>query len=107
MNDDERMYENWRTKMLTLMFALLLLAGLFVVFTILTGGFLLYILLVVVAVAALAGLQYLVWTLFARMYWGRSLSEYIEEERQEMNAREPEEDVALWEEDDPRRPRHF
>jgi hypothetical protein len=104
--DEQTDYQRRRERYMVVFFTAFLVFGLLVTFTILTGGFLIWLLIAVVAIAAVAGGQYLLWTLFSHVFMGRSLSEYIEEERQEMEAREPSEPEE-WEADDPRRPRHY
>jgi hypothetical protein len=94
-----------RELLLTIVFGSIGIVGLLIVFTVLTGGFLLYILAVVFGLFVFGALQYLVWNGFSRLYFGRSLSQYIADEREELEAREPLE-TESYEPDDPRRPRH-
>ena len=96
-DDDYNTYQRRRETFLTVFLAgFTLIASLYVV-TLLTGGFLIYILLVVAACAAVGVFHYLL--------WGRSLSEEVAGEREEMEGREQgEEEWGLY---DPRRPRHF
>jgi hypothetical protein len=95
---DEDNYRRRRETLLSVMLAAFVLFGLFLVFTILTGGFLLYI-LAVVAVAGLVGaLHYLL--------WGRALTEKTAWKREEMEAEERAADEGEWL-DETRRPRHY
>ncbi len=98
MDEDEILYRKRREKMLVVSFGFIGLFGLLVTFTVLTGGFLLYILLVGGVMAAFGAFHYLL--------WGRMLSENTAGEREELEARERAE-AESWEQDDPRRPRHF
>jgi hypothetical protein len=97
--DDPDLYQRRRQTFLTLFLAGLTLFGLLFVFTILTGGFLLYILLVV-AVAGLVGAMHY-------FLWGRAFTEQTAGEREELEAQErAEEDDGGWL-DETRRPRHY
>jgi hypothetical protein len=88
-------YQRRRQSFLTVFFAAFVLIGLLLVFTILTGGFLLYILAVVAVAGAVGAVHYLL--------WGRALSERTAGEREEMEM----EDRAAEELDETRRPRHY
>jgi hypothetical protein len=96
MDDDS--YQRRRQTFLTVFLAGLALIGLFFVFTILTGGFLLYVLGVVAVAAVVAGMHYFL--------WGRAYTEQTAGEREEMEARErTDDDEDGW--DETRRPRHY
>jgi hypothetical protein len=98
--DDHDTYRRRRETVLTIFLAGAALIGLLFVFTILTGGFLIYILLVLAAAGVVAGLHYLL--------WGRAYTEATAGEREEMEA---EERAAADDEggffDETRRPRHY
>jgi hypothetical protein len=98
--DDHDLYQRRRQTFLTFGLAAFTLLGLLVVFTILTGGFLLYVLLVVAVAAAIGGMHYLL--------WGRSFTEQTAGEREELEAQEraEEDDDGGWL-DETRRPRHY
>jgi len=99
MDDEPDTYRRRRETFLTVFFAAFALFGLLIVFTILTGGFLLYILLVVAAAGLLGGLHYLL--------WGRAYTEQTAGQREEMEAadRAAEDEDGLT--DETRRPRHY
>jgi fatty acid desaturase len=97
--DDDELYRRRRETLLVVSFAGIAVFGLLFVFTILTGGFLLYLILVVAVVAMIGGFHYLL--------WGRALTEQTAGDREEMEA---EEEGAAREEgffDETRRPRHY
>jgi hypothetical protein len=98
MDGDQGRDQQRREKFLVVLFAGMGAFGLFAVFTFLTGGFLIYILAVVAVGAGVAWFHYLL--------WGRGLSQNLAGEREELEAQERAE-AEDWEEDDPRRPRHF
>jgi hypothetical protein len=98
--DDHDSYRRRRETFLTIFLAGTVLLGLLFVFTILTGGFLIYVLAVVAAVGMVAGLHYLL--------WGRAYTEATAGEREEMEAEEraaADDDEGFL--DDTRRPRHY
>ncbi len=94
--DDEN-YRRRRETFLTVFFAGFALFGLFVVFTILTGGFLLYVLGVVAVAGVVAGMHYFL--------WGKAYTEETAGEREELEAQEGGADEDGW--DETRRPRHY
>jgi hypothetical protein len=97
--DDDDLYRRRRETVLVVSFAMIAVFGLLFVFTILTGGFLIYLLLVVAVVGLIGGAHYLL--------WGRSYTERTAGDREEMEA---EEQAAAQEEgffDETRRPRHY
>ncbi len=98
--DDHDTYRRRRETFLAVLLAAVTLFGLLLVFTILTGGFLLYILLVVAVAGMVAGFHYLL--------WGRAYSEATAGEREELEAEEraarDDDDGFL---DETRRPRHY
>jgi hypothetical protein len=97
--DDPDLYQRRRQTFLTFFLAGLTLFGLLFVFTILTGGFLLYILLVVAVAGLVGALHYFL--------WGRAFTEQTAGEREELEAQErAEEDDGGWL-DETRRPRHY
>ena len=98
--DDHDTYRRRRETFLTLALAGIVVFGLLFVFTILTGGFLLYVLLVVAAAGLVAGVHYLL--------WGRAYMEETAGEREEMEAEEraaADDDGGFL--DETRRPRHY
>lgn len=97
-HEDELLARRRREKVLVISFGFLVVAGLLVAFTILTAGFLLYVLVVAGAVALFGVFHYLL--------WGWAMSEDVAGEREELEAQERAE-RELWDEDDPRRPRHW
>jgi hypothetical protein len=96
--DDPDLYQRRRQTFLTFFLAAMTLFGLLVVFTILTGGFLLYVLLVMAVGGAIAGAHYFL--------WGRAYTEQTAGEREEMEAQERDEEGDEWL-DETRRPRHY
>jgi hypothetical protein len=96
MDDDS--YQRRRETFLTVFLAAIVLFGMLLVFTILTGGFLLYVLAVVAVGGVIGGMHYLL--------WGRTYTERTAGEREEL---EREERAAAGDEwlDDTRRQRHY
>ncbi len=90
-------YQRRRQTFLTIFMAAIFVFGLLFVFTILTGGFLLYVLLVVGVAALIGGAHYLL--------WGRAYTEATAGEREELEAQEGGADEDGW--DETRRPRHY
>jgi hypothetical protein len=95
---DDFGYRRKRQTFLAVFLGSVFLIGLLFVFTILTGGFLIYILAVVAVVAVVGGLHYLL--------WGRAMMEGTAGEREELEERERGEDEGEWL-DETRRPRHY
>ena len=96
--DDENLYQRRRETFLAVLMAVVVLFGLLVVFTILTGGFLLYILLVVGVAGVFAAMHYFL--------WGRAFTEATAGEREEMEAQDRAAEEEGWT-DETRRPRHY
>ncbi len=97
--DDDELYRRRRETLLVVSFVGIAVFGLLFIFTILTGGFLIYLLAVVAVAAIIGGLHYLL--------WGRALTERTAGDREEMQA---EEEAAAREDgffDETRRPRHY
>jgi hypothetical protein len=97
--DDHDLYQRNRQTFLTVFLGTIVLFGLLLVFTILTGGFLLYVLAVVGAAGLFAAMHYFL--------WGRALTEATAGEREEMEAQDraaQQDDGWL---DETRRPRHY
>jgi hypothetical protein len=97
--DDNDTYRRRRETFLTVFLAALVGIGLLLVFTILTGGFLIYILAVVVVVGMVAGMHYLL--------WGRAYTQATDGRREEMEAQERADDEDGYFVDETRRPRHY
>ena len=96
---DDADYRNKRETMLVVLGSAVAIMSLVVVFTFLTGGFLTYILGGVAAVAALGGINYLL--------WGRAMTQNTAGDREEMELREQSERSQRdWSPDDPRSSRH-
>jgi hypothetical protein len=95
---DDHDYQRRRQTLLTVFLAGFLLIGLLVVFTILTGGFLLYVLLVLAVGGGIAALHYFL--------WGRAYLEKTAGEREELEAQDRAGDEGEWL-DETRRPRHY
>jgi hypothetical protein len=96
MDDDT--YQRRREMFLTVALAAIALTGLLVVFTILTGGFLLYILAVVAVAAGIGAMHYLL--------WGRAYTQQTAGEREEMEQEDRAAEGDEWL-DETRRPRHY
>src|SRR5205807_2481 len=96
--DEFENYRRRRETFLTVFLGGIFLVGLLAVFTILTGGFLLYVLLVVAAAGLVGGLHYLL--------WGRARVERTAGEREELEAQERAAQGDEWL-DETRRPRHY
>jgi hypothetical protein len=94
MQPDYKAEGQRREAMLAVMLAVL--GGVFAL-VLLTGGFLLYLLLAAAGVAVLGGLHYLL--------WGRLMSEETAGEREEAELRDRAE-LQEWDLPEPRRPRH-
>lgn len=97
MDDEHDTYRRRRETFLTIFLGGVVLIGLLFVFTILTGGFLIYILAVVAVAGLIGAVHYLL--------WGWAYTEETAGEREEMEAQ----DRAAEEEglDETRRPRHY
>jgi Flp pilus assembly protein TadB len=97
--DDPDLYQRRRQTFLAVFLAALTLFGLLIVFTILTGGFLLYVLLVLAVAGGIGGMHYLL--------WGRAYTERTAGEREELEAQERAADDDDGWLDETRRPRHY
>jgi hypothetical protein len=97
---DEDTYQRRRETFLSVFLGCTILIGLLFVFTILTGGFLLYIMAVLAVATVVGWMHYLL--------WGRALTQQTAGDREEMEAREraEEDDDGGWL-DETRRPRHY
>jgi hypothetical protein len=97
-DDDYTTYQRRRQTFLTVLLAGIVLFGLCFVFTILTGGFLIYILAVVAVAGLVGGLHYLL--------WGRAMTEETAGEREELETQDRAAEDDGWL-DETRRPRHY
>jgi threonine/homoserine/homoserine lactone efflux protein len=97
--DEHDTYRRRRETFLSVFLAAVVLIGLLFVFTILTGGFLIYVLAAVLGLVVVGGMHYLL--------WGQAYTERTAGEREELEAQER---AAADEEgffDETRRPRHY
>jgi hypothetical protein len=99
MDDEHDRYQGRRQTFLALFLGGIALIGLLFVFTIVTGGFLLYVLAVVAIGGVIGGMHYLL--------WGRSFTEETAGEREEMEASDRATDDEDGYYDETRRPRHY
>jgi hypothetical protein len=97
MDDDG--YRRHRETLLTVFFVAAGGIGLLFVFTILTSGFLLYVIAVVAVAGVVGWMHYLL--------WGRAMTERTAGEREEVEAQERDEDDEGGWLDETRRPRHY
>ncbi len=95
---DDLAYRRKRQTFLAVFLGAVFVIGLLFVFTILTGGFLIYIIAVVAVAAVIGGLHYLL--------WGKAMMEGTAGEREELVEREGAEEEE-WGLDETRRPRHY
>lgn len=96
MEPEETEYQRRREASLAIMLALFLLGGFLLFLAVITGGFFLWVYLIVALIGLVGFFHYLL--------WGRSMMASTEGEREEEEARAGEE--YEWTENDPRHPRH-
>jgi hypothetical protein len=97
MDQEQVEYQRRRESSLAVMLALLGLGGFLFFLALISGGFFLWVYLIVAIIGAFAGLHYLL--------WGRGMMASTAGEREEEEARARAEEDG-WADEDPRRPRH-